>query len=147
MYRIKNPTLIFHRLAIMAVAVAALVAASPVISHAHSARLARIAFGSFAEAQTSILAQDEGASDDETAVPAEQVNKYIAVYLAMQKNHNLTVDQAAPQQGLTVDQFRDIEDKIGRNPVIHERVLDALSKSKTADAGKNSSKSKSGDSK
>ena len=130
----------------MAVAVAILVAASPVLSHAHPTGIARDAFRSFAQAQRSIFAQEEGSGDDDAAVPTDQVNKYIAVYLAMQKNHSLTVDQAAPQQGLTVDQFRDIEDKIGRNPVIHERVLDALTKSKTADAGKNSGKSKAGDS-
>ncbi|HXN85700.1 MAG TPA: hypothetical protein VN867_06490 [Candidatus Binataceae bacterium] len=122
----------------MAVAVATAVAASPVITHAHTTGPVRIALRSFAQAQRPILAQDDNGSDDEAAVPTDQVNKYIAVYLAMQKNHSLTVDQAAPQQGLTVDQFRDIEDKIGRNPVIHERVLDALTRSKSADAGKKS---------
>ena len=138
MYRSKNPALTFPRLAIVALAVPTLIAASPVVSRAHFTNPAWAGVVALEEAQRSIFAQDEGSSDDETAVPTEQVNKYIAVYLAMQKNHNLTVDQAAPQQGLTVEQFRDIEDKIGRNAVIHERVLDALTKSKTADAGKKS---------
>ena len=72
-----------------------------------------------------MLAQDESVPDED-AVPTDQVDKYIAVYSAMQKNHSLSVEQAASKQGLTVDQFRTLEDKIERNPVVHERVLDAL---------------------
>ena len=71
----------------------------------------------------------QGAEDgtpDEDAVPTAQVDKYIAVYAAMQKNHGLSVEQAAAKQGLTVDQFRTLEDKIERNPIVHQRVLDAL---------------------
>jgi hypothetical protein len=75
-----------------------------------------------------MLAQDDSVSDED-AVPTDQVDKYIAVYSAMQKNHGLTVDQAAPKQGLTVDEFRTLEDKIARNPVVHQRVLDALKSS------------------
>ena len=69
------------------------------------------------------VAQAEG---DETAPPSDQVDKYIAVYTAMQRDHNLTVDQAASKQGLTVAQFRSLEDRIQRNPVVHDRVLAAL---------------------
>ena len=50
----------------------------------------------------------------------------------------------APEQGLTVDQFRTLEDKIGRNPIVHQRVLDALkassSNGKMAGSGENKSK-------
>jgi hypothetical protein len=147
-YRIKNPALL-HRFAIIvaAVSVATAAVAAPAIANARPARASRGTLRSLAQSRATNLAQDEGAADDETEVPADQVNKYIAVYSAMQKNHGLTVDQAAPQQGLTVDQFRNIEDKIGRNPVIHERVLDALNKSKSPGASKNSSKSESGKSK
>ncbi len=74
-----------------------------------------------------ILAQDsDDIAPDEDAVPTAQVDKYIAVYSAMQKNHSLTVEQAASKQGLTVSEFRTLEDKIERNPVVHQRVLDAL---------------------
>ncbi len=72
------------------------------------------------------LAQDE--APEEAQVSADQINKYIAVYSAMQRDHGLSVDQAASKQGLTVDQFRAIENRIERNPVAHERVLDALKK-------------------
>jgi hypothetical protein len=89
--------------------------------------------------QARVLAQDDDSIPDEDAVPTAQVDKYIAVYTAMQKNHNLSVEQAASKQGLTVDQFRTLEDKIERNPIVHERVLDALKASahggKTADSG------------
>ena len=51
-----------------------------------------------------MLAQDEDTPDEE-AIPTHQLDKYIAVYSAMQKNHSLSVDQAASKQGLTVDEF------------------------------------------
>lgn len=73
------------------------------------------------------LAQEQG-PEDETPVSADQIKKYIAVYTAMQRDHGLTVDQAASKQGLTVDKFRDIENRIEHNPVAHERVMDALRK-------------------
>jgi len=89
------------------------------------------------------IAQDEGVADED-AVPTDQVDKYIAVYSAMQKNHSLSVADAASKQGLTVDQFRTLEDKIGRNPIVHQRVLDALkassSNGKMAGSGENKSK-------
>lgn len=72
------------------------------------------------------LAQED--APDEAPVSSDQMNKYIAVYTAMQRDRNLTVDQAASKQGLTVEQFRDIENRIERNPVAHEHVLDALKK-------------------
>ncbi len=78
-----------------------------------------------------LLTQDDDSIPDEDAVPSGQVDKYIAVYSAMQKNHSLTVEQAASKQGLTVDEFRTLEDKIERNPTVHERVLDALKASAT----------------
>ncbi len=86
-----------------------------------------------------ILAQDDDSIPDEDAVPTEQVDKYIAVYSSMQKNHGLSVAEAASKQGLTVDEFRTLENKIERNPIVHERVLDALKASasgaKTATSG------------
>ncbi len=72
------------------------------------------------------IAQEEAPED--ASVSADQIKKYIAVYSAMQRDHSLTVADAASKQGLTVDQFRAIEDRIERNPVAHERVLDALKK-------------------
>lgn len=67
---------------------------------------------------------DDSAEDKD--VPTSQVDKYISVYEAMQKDRNLTVDQAAPQQGLTVAQFRALENKIEADDTLRERVRKAL---------------------
>ena len=71
------------------------------------------------------VAQDES-DDDDKDVPPSQVDKYIGVYEAMQKDHNLTVEQAASKQGLTVAQFRELEGRIERDDTLRERVRKAL---------------------
>ncbi len=72
------------------------------------------------------LAQDEEGQGDDTDVPPPDVDKYIKVYKAMQKNRNLTVEQAAAQQGLSVSTFRSLEDRIERNDALREHVREAL---------------------
>jgi hypothetical protein len=64
--------------------------------------------------------------DDDTDVPTSQVDKYISIYEAMQKDHNLTIEQAASKQGLTVAQFRELEGRIERDDTLRERVRKAL---------------------
>ena len=71
------------------------------------------------------LVQEEGAGD-ESDVPPQDVDKYIKVYQAMQHNRNLTVEQAAAAQGLSVPAFRSLEDRIERNDALREHVRDAL---------------------
>jgi hypothetical protein len=71
------------------------------------------------------VAQDDS-DDDDKDVPTSQVDKYINVYEAMQKDHNLTVEQAASKEGLTVAQFRSLEEKIERDDTLRERVRKAL---------------------
>jgi hypothetical protein len=70
-----------------------------------------------------IAQDDEG---DEPSVAPKEIEQYIAVYKAMQRDHNLTVDQACAKQGITVAQFRDIENKVQDNPVVHEHVIESL---------------------
>lgn len=65
------------------------------------------------------------AQADENVSPG-QLNKYIAVYKAMQHNHSLTVEQAAASQGLTLQQFRDVEQRVERNDVARQTVRRAL---------------------
>lgn len=77
-------------------------------------------------AQSAAPAAPDQADDDDTDVPTNQVDKYISVYEAMQKDHNLTVEQAAPRQGLTVAQFRQLEGRIERDDTLRERVRKAL---------------------
>jgi hypothetical protein len=79
------------------------------------------------------VAQSEEAAE-EAEVPPEQVEKYINAYKAMQRNHALTIDEAANQQGLSVQQFRDIEGKIERDDMLREHVRQVLSKSAKSSA-------------
>ena len=72
--------------------------------------------------------------EDDKDVPTSQVDKYISVYESMQKDHNLTVDQATLKQGLTVAQFREIEGKIERDDTLRERVRKALRHEKDKDS-------------
>ena len=74
----------------------------------------------------SLVAQDEDVSNDETDVAPQDVDKYIKVYQAMQHDRNLTVEQATAQQGISVSQFRSLEDRIERNDALREHVRDAL---------------------
>ena len=78
-----------------------------------------------------ILAQDED-SGDEPEVPPAEINKYIEVYKATQRDHSLTVEQAALQQGLTLEAFRQLENKIEQDDSAREHVRDALQAAATA---------------
>jgi hypothetical protein len=71
-------------------------------------------------------APPEETDEDDKDVPTSQVDKYISVYESMQKDHNLTVEQAASKQGLTVEQFRALENKIEADDTLRERVRKAL---------------------
>jgi hypothetical protein len=67
---------------------------------------------------------------DENVTPT-QLDKFIAVYKAMQHNHSLTVEQAAAAQGLTLRQFRDVEQRVEHNDTAREAVRRALAQSAT----------------
>jgi hypothetical protein len=69
-------------------------------------------------------AQEEG--PDEPEVPPDQVQKYINVYRAMQRDHSLTVEQAASRQGMSVGAFRELESKVERDDLVREHVRQAL---------------------
>lgn len=146
-YRSKRSELTFPHLAIIFAVVAAALVPVPAISIAASTPQSRPAanLSALARGLTLVQEQDDN-TPDEDALTTDQVDKYIAVYSAMQKNHSLGVEQAASKQGLTVDQFRTLEDKIERNPIVHQRVLDALKASasggKAAAASSGSSKTR-----
>jgi hypothetical protein len=71
----------------------------------------------------------QGDQDTENnEVSPSQVEQYLKVYKAMQRDRTLTVEQAATAQHLTVDQFRDIEARIERDGVLRERVRRELLK-------------------
>jgi hypothetical protein len=73
------------------------------------------------------LGQDDDDSESQDVPPA-QIEKYVNVYQAMQRNRTLTVEQASAQQHLSVQEFRDIESKIERDGVLRERVRRELLK-------------------
>lgn len=79
-------------------------------------------------ATAATLAQDDNGGDataDKGASP-EQIEKYVAVYRAMQRNHSMTVEQAAAAQGLTVSAFRQLEQRISRDDLSRDTARRAL---------------------
>ena len=71
------------------------------------------------------LAQNDDDSE-EIEVPPADVEQYVAVYKAMQRDRTLTVEQAATQQGLTLQAFRDLESRIQRDDAALQRARDEL---------------------
>lgn len=71
-----------------------------------------------------VIAQTE--DSDENEVSTDDVNKYVAVYKAMQHNRSLTIDQAAAAKGLTTRQFRQLEDRVERDEAALQQARDEL---------------------
>jgi hypothetical protein len=85
------------------------------------ARLAQIAQG-----------DDDQPGDDATSdknVSPEQIQKYVAVYRAMQRDHSLSVEQAAAAQGLSVSAFRELEQRIESDELARDDARAALAAS------------------
>lgn len=72
-------------------------------------------------------ADDSGAG----SVAPEEVEKYVAVYKAMQRDRSLSVQRAAARQGLTLDQFRALETKIEHDDAARERARQELQSAAT----------------
>ena len=62
----------------------------------------------------------------EHEVSTDEVNKYVSVYKAMQRNRSLTVDQAAAAQGLTLEQFRQLENRVEHDDTALQQARDEL---------------------
>jgi hypothetical protein len=62
----------------------------------------------------------------ENEVSTNEIEKYVSVYKAMQRNRNLTVDQAAAAQGLTTEQFRQLENRVQRDDAALQQARDEL---------------------
>lgn len=86
-----------------------------------------------APARAIMLAQDDDASSNPGASP-DQIEKYVAVYRAMQRNHSLTVQQAAAAQGLTVAAFRELEQRIEHDDVSRDSARHALAEPTPSEA-------------
>jgi hypothetical protein len=81
---------------------------------------------------------DLGQGDDDTSsgkgASPEQIEKYVDVYRAMQRNHNLTVERAAAGQGLTVAAFRELEQRIESDELARDDARRALAASAPSEA-------------
>lgn len=71
-----------------------------------------------------IIGQNDDAGENE--VPTDEIEKYVSVYKAMQRNRTLTVDQAAAAQGLTIEQFRQLENRMQRDDAALQQARDEL---------------------
>ncbi|HZO82057.1 MAG TPA: hypothetical protein VFB33_10230 [Candidatus Binataceae bacterium] len=67
-------------------------------------------------APSAVLAQND------QDVSSADIEKYVAVYRAMQHNHSLDVEQAAAAQGLKLHAFRELEERIERNDAAREQA-------------------------
>lgn len=85
----------------------------------------------FAQTLAQRLAQDDdddGGADAAAGQGAsrEQIEKYVAVYRAMQRDHSMTIEQAAAAQGFTVAAFRDLEQRIESDDLSRDQARRAL---------------------
>ncbi|MGH7949734.1 MAG: hypothetical protein ACREQF_10950 [Candidatus Binataceae bacterium] len=78
-------------------------------------------------------AQADSAGDEEREVTPSQLERYVSVYRAMQKDRSLTVEQAAKNAGFSLAQFRDLESRVERNDSLRERARRALRPQNTAE--------------
>jgi hypothetical protein len=76
---------------------------------------------------------DDDTSSGKGASP-DQIEKYVAVYRAMQRNHNLTIEQAAAAQGLTVAAFRELEQRIESDELARDDARRALAEPEPSEA-------------
>ena len=74
---------------------------------------------------SSLLTADDDQGGDEE-VPTAQLEKYVSVYKAMQRNRSLTVEQAAASQGLTLQEFRELENRVQRDDAALQQARDEL---------------------
>jgi hypothetical protein len=77
------------------------------------------------QSSTPFLVQD-GDQGDNNEVPAASIGKYVSVYKAMQRDRRLTVEQAAAQEGLTMQEFRNLEGRVERSDTAREQARQEL---------------------
>ncbi|HVB82821.1 MAG TPA: hypothetical protein VNE82_23080 [Candidatus Binataceae bacterium] len=75
--------------------------------------------------RTIILVQNDNGPANQGVSP-DDLGKYVAVYRAMQRNHSITVEQAAAAQGLTLSAFRDLERRVESNDLTRDDARRAL---------------------
>ena len=73
-----------------------------------------------------VAQQEDEDQTDEPEVATSDIDKYVAVYKAMQRDRSLTVEQAASAQGMTLKAFRDLENRIERDESAREHARQEL---------------------
>jgi hypothetical protein len=68
----------------------------------------------------------QGDENEESEVTPGDIEKYVTVYKAMQRDRTLTVEQAATQQGMTLQSFRDLESRVQRDDAALQQARDEL---------------------
>ncbi len=68
----------------------------------------------------------EANDTDESEVSPAQVEKFVAVYKAMQRDRSLTVEAAAAENGMTVEAFRALESRVERDEAAMARARQLL---------------------
>lgn len=71
-------------------------------------------------------ALSQNSDADENEVSTDEIQKYVSVYKAMQRNRSLTIEQAAAAQGLTLEQFRQLENRVQRDDAALQQARDEL---------------------
>jgi hypothetical protein len=69
---------------------------------------------------------DVGDSTGPKGASPDEIQKYVAVYRAMQRNHSITVEQAAATQGMSLAAFRDLEQRIENDDLARDDARRAL---------------------
>ena len=103
--------------------------ATPVTAHASSIEHTSPSAAALRAGDIRQFSQKENESNEDApqaGVSPEQLQKYVAVYRAMQRNHGLTIKQAAASQGLTVPAFRDLERRVESDDLARDDARRAL---------------------
>jgi hypothetical protein len=85
-------------------------------------------------AGTAEFAQARPSAGQEREITPAQLEQYVSVYRAMQKDRRLTVERAAKEAGLTLAQFRELEGRIERDDRLRERARRALREQATPES-------------
>src|SRR3990172_2233482 len=71
-------------------------------------------------------AAQEVEEDEASTVTDAELQTYIKVYIAMQDDHDLVIDNAIKPYNLSLEEFRELERRIQDQPRLVDRVREAL---------------------
>jgi len=71
-------------------------------------------------------AQESDDDHDQQGVTEAEIELYIDVYSAMQKDHDITIESAIAPHNVSLEQFRDVERRVQKDQRMVDRVREAL---------------------